>query len=32
MHRFSKEEVELMVITARRIWLRRNSLIFEGEF
>lgn len=28
MHRFSKKEVELMVITARRIWLRRNSLIF----
>jgi hypothetical protein len=26
MNRFSKEEVELMVITARRIWLRRKKL------
>jgi len=32
MQCFSKENVELMVITARCIWLRRNSLIFDWEF
>jgi hypothetical protein len=30
--RFKKETMELMVITARRLWLRRNSFIFEGVF
>jgi ribonuclease HI len=32
MYRFSKEEVELLIVIARRIWLRRNTLIFEGIF
>jgi hypothetical protein len=32
MYRFSKKEVELLIVTARRIWLRRNALIFEGVF
>lgn len=29
---FSKDQVELLVVMARRIWLRRNSLVFEGVF
>jgi hypothetical protein len=29
---FKKETMELMVITARRLWLRINSFIFEGVF
>jgi ribonuclease HI len=28
----SKANVELMVVIARRIWLRRNTLVFEGVF
>jgi hypothetical protein len=32
IHRFPKETVELMTVTARRIWLRRNTLVFEGDF
>jgi len=24
--------MELMIITARRIWLQRNTLVFEGVF
>jgi len=32
MQHFSKENMELMSIIARRLWLRRNSFIFEGVF
>jgi hypothetical protein len=28
----SKANVELMVVIARRIWLRRNTLVFESVF
>jgi hypothetical protein len=28
----SKEDLELLAVLARRIWLRRNSLVFEGIF
>jgi hypothetical protein len=29
---FEKDKVELMLVVARNIWLRRNSLIFQGSF
>jgi hypothetical protein len=29
---FDKEKVELMLVVARNIWLRRNALIFQGTF
>lgn len=29
---FDKEKVELLLVVARNIWLRRNSLIFQGRF
>jgi hypothetical protein len=32
MNRFTKEQLALMAVICRRIWLRRNSLIFEGTF
>jgi hypothetical protein len=32
IHRFPKETVELMIVMARCIWLRRNTLVFEGDF
>lgn len=32
MERFSKEELDLMAVLARRIWLRRIALVFEGLF
>jgi hypothetical protein len=32
MNRFTKEQLALMAVICRRIWLRRNSLIFEGIF
>jgi hypothetical protein len=32
LQRFSKENVNLMAMIARRIWLQRNSLAFEGVF
>jgi hypothetical protein len=28
MERCTKEELELMAVTARRIWLRRNAWVF----
>jgi hypothetical protein len=28
----SKEEVELFTVTARKIWLRRNTVVFGGMF
>jgi hypothetical protein len=31
-NKLSKANVELMVVIARRIWFRRNTLIFEGVF
>jgi hypothetical protein len=31
-HRFNREVLVLMAVIARKIWLRRNSLIFEGFF
>jgi hypothetical protein len=31
-HTFDKEKVELLLVVARNIWLRRNSLIFQGSF
>jgi hypothetical protein len=30
--RLSEEEMHLMVTVARQIWLRRNKMIFEGDF
>jgi ribonuclease HI len=30
MQRFSKDQVELLAVVARKVWLRRNSLVFEG--
>jgi hypothetical protein len=30
--RFGSEELDFMAIVARRIWLRRNSVVFEGVF
>jgi hypothetical protein len=32
MYRFYKEEVELLVVIARCIWLRRNAFTFKGVF
>jgi hypothetical protein len=32
LQRFSCEKVELLTVVARKVWLRRNSLIFEGCF
>jgi hypothetical protein len=32
MGRFNKEELALIAVVSRRIWLRRNSLVFEGTF
>jgi hypothetical protein len=32
MNRFTKEQLALIAVICRRIWLRRNSLIFEGTF
>jgi len=32
MNRFTKEQLALMAVICRRIWLRRNSLIVEGTF
>jgi hypothetical protein len=32
LQRFNKDKVELLVVMARQIWLRRNSLVFEGVF
>lgn len=29
--KLEKEEVELMVTIARRIWLRRNTVVFGGD-
>jgi hypothetical protein len=29
---YDKEKVELLLVVARNIWLRRNSLLFEGCF
>lgn len=29
---FSKEDMELFVVIARKVWLRRNAFIFEGSF
>jgi hypothetical protein len=31
MQQFRRDEVELFVVIARCIWLRRNSLVFEGK-
>jgi len=31
-HTFEKEKVELLLVVARNIWLRRNSLVFQGSF
>jgi hypothetical protein len=30
--RFKKEDLELMAVTGRKIWLRRNAMVFEGNF
>lgn len=30
--RFNGEDMALMAVLARRIWLRRNTLVFEGLF
>lgn len=32
MQRTSEEEMNLVAIVARQIWLRRNSMVFEGKF
>jgi hypothetical protein len=32
MERFDINELALMAVRARRIWLRRNSFVFEGNF
>jgi hypothetical protein len=32
LERVSREELDLMAEVSRHIWLRRNSLIFEGTF
>jgi ribonuclease HI len=32
MERGTKEDLELMAVIARRIWLRRNAWVFEGRF
>jgi hypothetical protein len=32
MDRFRGEDMGLMAVLARRIWLRRNTLVFEGFF
>jgi hypothetical protein len=32
LQRFSKDQVELLAVVARKVWLRRNSLVFEGVF
>jgi len=32
MGRFNKKELALMAVVSRRIWPRRNSLVFEGTF
>jgi hypothetical protein len=32
LERVSTEELDLLAMVSRRIWLRRNSLIFEGTF
>ncbi|XP_062170938.1 uncharacterized protein LOC133876698 [Alnus glutinosa] len=32
LHRFSPNNLELLEMVARRIWLQRNSLVFEGKF
>jgi ribonuclease HI len=32
MGKMSKEDLELLAVLARRIWLRRNTLVFEGTF
>jgi hypothetical protein len=29
---FKKEDLELMAVTARKIWIRRNAMVFEGNF
>lgn len=31
-HKFSKENMELMAVTCRRIWLRRNKVVFDKVF
>jgi hypothetical protein len=30
LQRFSKDQAELLTVVARKVWLRRNSLVFEG--
>jgi hypothetical protein len=32
LYRFSREELDLMAVLACRIWLERNTLIFDGVF
>lgn len=32
LQRLCEEEMHLMVTVARQIWLRRNSVVFGGEF
>jgi hypothetical protein len=32
MGRLNKEELALMAVFSRRIWLRRNAPVFEGTF
>jgi hypothetical protein len=32
LERVSREELDLTAVVARHIWLRRNSLIFNGTF
>jgi len=32
MGRLSRDELEQMAVIARKIWLRRNALIFDGKF
>jgi len=30
MKKFSREDLDFMAVTTRRIWLRRNALVFDG--
>ena len=32
IEKFTEEEMQLMVGVARQIWLRRNAVVFGGEF
>jgi hypothetical protein len=32
MEKFSREDLDFMAVIARRIWLRRNALVFDGVF